>query len=320
MRTASGGGQRGTVSGSEGRPCWATVAVLLLLTVGCGERAGDPEFIIGDVRVWKVPAAEQFVPAPRGLYSDEHDTVFVLDDAGRVLVYDATGQLLKQWDMPESRIGKPEGIWKLQDGRVAVADTHYHRVVVFHPDGTVDRMFGTEGRGPGQFVFPVAIAQDTEGNLYVGEYGDHQRIQKFDLEGRYLLEFGRHGTGDGEFQRPSGLALRDGEVFVVDAFNDRIQVFGQDGGFRRIVKLPDKSDPLAYPYDLRVMADGRIYVIENKAGRLTVLSSDGTVLGRYGNPGRNLREFYQPWDLTVLTDGRVLVADTGNHRLVELHP
>lgn len=301
----------------------AVLGALLLMAgvlVGCGDRAEDPELWISRVEVWKIPASEQFVPAPRGLYSDENDTVYVLDDAGRVLVFDRTGKLQRQWDMPESRIGKPEGIWKLQDERIAVADTHYHRIVIFHPDGRVDRMFGTEGRGPGQFVFPVAVAQDADGHLYVGEYGDHQRIQKFDVTGRYLLEFGRHGTGEGEFQRPSGLALRNGEVFVVDAFNDRIQVFSEDGRYLRLVKLPEKSEPLAYPYDLRVLADGRIYVIENKAARLTVLRSDGTILGRYGRPGRNLTEFYQPWDLTVLTDGRILIADTGNHRLVELHP
>ncbi|MEI7701251.1 MAG: hypothetical protein WCK86_15740 [Planctomycetia bacterium] len=314
-------------SGEKTAGRWASVGhlmagcfLLLVALVGCGERVVDPELWISSVAVWKIPASEQFVPAPRGLYSDENDTVYVLDDAGRVLVFDRTGKLQTQWKMPESRIGNPEGIWKLRDERIAVADTHYHRIVIFHPDGRVDRMFGTEGRGPGQFVFPVAVAQDAEGNLYVGEYGDHQRIQKFDVTGRYLLEFGRHGTGEGEFQRPSGLALRNGEVFVVDAFNDRIQVFSQDGRFLRLVHLPDKSDPLAYPYDLRVLEDGRIYVIENKAARLTVLRPDGTILGRYGRPGRNLTEFYQPWDLTVLSDGRILIADTGNHRLVELNP
>ena len=57
-----------------------------------------------------------------------------------------------------------------------------------------------------------------------------------------------------------------------------------------------------------------------KAARLTVMRLDGTIVGRYGRPGRGLNQFYQPWDLTVLSDGRILVADTGNHRLVELTP
>jgi DNA-binding beta-propeller fold protein YncE len=294
-----------------------------MVCVGCGPRGeagGEALLSISGERTWRIPAADRFLPAPRGLYSDERDDVYVLDDAGRVLVYDGAGVLQRQWKMPDSRIGNPEGIWKLRDGRVAVADTHYHRVVIFRADGEVDLMFGSEGREAGQFVFPVAVLEDGAGNLYVGEYGDHQRVQKFDGRGHFLLQFGRHGSGPGEFQRPSGLALRGGEVFVVDAFNDRIQVFSEAGEFRRILKLSDKFESLSYPYDLRVTAEGLVYVIENRAARLTVMDLEGNLVGRYGTPGRNSQQFYQPWDLTVLTDGRILVADTGNHRLVELTP
>jgi DNA-binding beta-propeller fold protein YncE len=297
----------------------AATAAISASQSGCSA-ADEPELVFSSLRVWKIPSAERFLPAPRGLYSDQQNTVYCLDNAGRILVYDSSGSLRTRWNMPDSRIGKPEGIWKLLDGRIAVADTHYHRVVIFQPDGTVDSMFGSQGREPGQFVFPVAVAQDPSGSIYVGEYGAHQRVQKFDVSGRFLLQFGQHGTGPGEFQRPSGLALHNSEVYVVDAFNDRIQVFTEAGKLLRIITLPPNSDPLAYPYDLRVLSDGRIYVIENKSARLTLLNPDGSVIGRFGRPGRNLQEFYQPWDLTHLTDGRILVADTGNHRLVELIP
>jgi DNA-binding beta-propeller fold protein YncE len=302
-----------------GAGLWQAAAALTALS-GCSASQDAPELYFSRLRVWKIPSAERFLPAPRGLYSDEQNTVYVLDNAGRVLVYDSDGNLSKRWDMPDSRIGKPEGVWRLQDGRIVVADTHYHRIVFFTPDGHVDSMFGTQGREPGQFVFPVAIAQDSSGFLYVGEYGAHQRVQKFDVSGRFVLQFGSHGTGPGQFQRPSGLALHKSEVYVVDAFNDRIQVFSETGQLRRIITLPERAEPLAYPYDLRVTEDGRIYVIENKAARLTLLNPDGSIIGRFGRPGRNLQEFYQPWDLTYLTDGRILIADTGNHRLVELTP
>lgn len=312
------------VAGRNGE--WWVIPVVISLSLlmtgltGCGGTVADPELSIRAVATWKIPAANRFLPAPRGLASDAEDRVLVLDDAGRVLIYDSAGVLQQQWSMPDNSIGNPEGICRLQDGRIAVADTHYHRVVIFRADGEVDSMFGSEGNGPGEFVFPVAIAQDTDGTLFVGEYGDHQRIQRFTVAGEFLLEFGRHGTGPGEFQRPSGLALHNDEVYVVDAFNDRIQVFSRHGEYRRTVQLPETSAPLEYPYDLRVLASGRMYVIENKAARLTLLENDGRVVGRYGSPGRDLSEFYQPWDMTVLSDGRILVADTGNHRLVELTP
>ncbi len=301
-------------------PCRSFAWLLCLFIMGCGETTTDPELSFSKFDTWKVPASGSFLPAPRGLYADEDDTVYVLDDAGRVLVYDKTGKLTRQWEMPEFSAGKPEGVWKLVDGRVAVADTHYHRVVIFNGDGTVSHKFGTQGTGPGQFVFPVTIAQDPKGFIYVGEYGDRQRIQKFTVDGEYVTEFGQHGSKDGEFQRPSGVAWQDGLVYVVDAFNDRIQVFEDGGKFVRVIRLPEKSAPLEYPYDIRLDKKNQIYVIENKAARLTVMRLDGTIVGRYGRPGRGLHQFYQPWDLTVLSDGRILIADTGNHRLVELTP
>lgn len=222
--------------------------------------------------------------------------------------------------MPEHETGRPEGIVKLLDGRIAVADTHYHRVVFFHDDGTVESMLGEKGRDDGQFVYPVAIAQDDAGFIYVGEYGDRQRIQKFRPDGTFVTQFGEHGTGPGQFQRPSGIVWRAGTVYAVDAFNNRIQVFSDSGQFQRIIESPDKSDPFDYPYDIRSTSDGQLFIIENKGARLTVLSENGELIGRYGQPGRGSGGFVTPWSLTVLSDGRILVADTGNHRIVELVP
>lgn len=294
----------------------------LVVLAGCAERSADPELRFSRFDAWKIPPNGQHLPAPRALYSSEQDVVYVLDDAGRVLVYSPDGQLMNQWFMPDYSIGRPEGIVKLLDGRIAVADTHYHRVVIFTAaeTGEVSHMFGEEGNGDGQFVFPVAVAQDPDGFLYVGEYGDRQRIQKFTLDGTYVTQFGSHGTEEGQFQRPSAIVWREGSVYAVDAFNDRIQVFSDDGEFLRVIKLSDKSAPMEFPYDLKVMPDGRMFVIENKAARVTVMRDDGTIEGRYGKPSRGLGGFYAPWALTVLTDGRILVADTGNHRLVELTP
>ncbi|MEO2030074.1 MAG: 6-bladed beta-propeller [Fuerstiella sp.] len=292
-------------------------ATTITLLSGCVDFTTDT-FPVSEFTTWKLPADGPRIPAPRALYADENDTVYALDDAGRVLVYSSTGEILQTWHMPDYEAGRPEGVIKLLDGRIAVADTHYHRVVFFHPDGTVESMLGEKGVDAGQFVYPVSIAQDPSGFIYVGEYGDRQRIQKFAADGTFITQFGEHGTGPGQFQRPSGIVWSNGTIYAVDAFNNRIQVFSDSGEFLRIVELSDNFEPFEFPYDVRGTADGRLYVIENKAARLTVLKEDGTVLGRYGHPSRGLDGFFNPWSLTVLSDGRVLVADTGNHRIVEL--
>lgn len=288
------------------------------LLTGCDD--SGRQLPVDEIRVWNVPADGTRIPAPRALYADADDQVLALDDAGRVLVYDSTGKVLRQWHMPEHKTGRPEGIVRLLDGRIAVADTHYHRIVLFEDDGSVADMFGSQGTDPGQFVYPVAITQDPDGFIYVGEYGDRQRIQKFTPDGRFVIQFGEHGTGPGQFQRPSGIVWSNGTIYAVDAFNNRIQVFRDDGQFVSVLELPDNLSPLEFPYDIRGTDDGRLYVVENKAARLTVLNQDGSFVGRYGQPGRGLGEFFNPWSLAVLSDGRILVADTGNHRIVELIP
>ena len=290
---------------------------LAVLLIGCAEFTTDT-FPVSEFSAWKLPADGRRIPAPRALYADENDIVYALDDAGRVLVYSSAGEVLNTWHMPDYENGRPEGVVRLMDGRIAVADTHYHRVVFFHEDGTVESMLGEKGVDAGQFVYPVSIAQDPSGFIYVGEYGDRQRIQKFKPDGTFVTQFGEHGTGPGQFQRPSGIVWNKGSVYAVDAFNNRIQVFSDSGEFLRILELSDNFAPFEFPYDVRGTADGRLYVIENKAARLTVLKEDGTVLGRYGHPSRGMDGFFNPWGLTVLSDGRVLVADTGNHRIVAL--
>lgn len=301
------------------RRFFAELSMLAVLAVGCSAESED-SFPVSGFSSWKLPADGTRIPAPRALYADSDDTVYALDDAGRVILYSSSGEIQKVWRMPDYEIGRPEGVVKLLDGRIAVADTHYHRVVFFDAQGEVESMIGEKGTDAGQFVYPVAITQDPDGFLYVGEYGDRQRIQKFAADGTYITQFGEHGTGPGQFQRPSGIAWSNGTIYAVDAFNNRIQVFSDSGEFLRILELSDNLPPFEFPYDVRGTSDGLLYIIENRAARLTVLKEDGSMVGRYGKPGRGTGEFFNPWSLTVLSDGRILVADTGNHRIVELTP
>ena len=207
----------------------------------------------------------------------------------------------------------------LRDGRIAVADTHYHRVVLFAADGTVSALFGSEGMGPGQFLFPVGVATDPGGNLYVSEYGGNDRVQKFSPALRPLAVFGGFGIQAGRFQRPQGLAWHEGKVFVADAMNNRIQVFHDDGTFIGVVG-GEHPPELDLPYNLALAADGSITAVEYSGNRITRLDGAGAIIGRYGRAGAGEGQFSTPWGMTVDGHGRVWVADTGNRRLVELHP
>lgn len=304
-------------AGQRVKLTWLAMWMLACLAcVGCTGAAAGPQLPIAVEHHWTVVPEGVKIPAPRAITAVPDGTVYVLDNVGRVLAYNPDGELLRSWWMPEYVVGRPERILETRDGRLVVADTHYHRVVVFDRVGTVLNIFGTEGEGPGEFIYPVAVAEDDRERLYVCEYGGNDRVQVFDRDGHYLSEFGTFGTGVGQFQRPSGILWLDGRLYIADAFNNRIYVCDTDGRPIEFAE-PRFAADLHYPYDIAVGPAGDFFVVEYGAGRVTRFDADGRLLGRSGRTGTGAGELFTPWGLSVDTQGRVLVADTGNRRIVQ---
>ena len=76
----------------------------------------------------------------------------------------------------------------------------------------------------------MSIALDKDTNVYVSDEYLH-RITVFDKDGNYVSHWGTHGSGDGELDRPAGLAIHDDVLIVVDSRNNRLQRFTLDGKY-----------------------------------------------------------------------------------------
>jgi sugar lactone lactonase YvrE len=294
-----------------------TCLLVMLLMGGCDDSSGAT-LETRQVRTWSMPAEGATIPAPRAIAPAWEGEMAVLDTAGRVLIFNLEGELIRKWWMPEYDVGKPEGACLLDDGRLAVADTHYHRVVFFDREGAVVGMIGQYGQDSGQFIYPVKITKDDRGNFFVAEYGSNDRIQKFSARGEWILSFGGFGTEPGEFQRPSGVVWHEGKVYVADATNHRVQAFTDDGGFLGMLNEGEHVVELRFPYDMTLGPQGRLYVVEWGAGRVTAVSPFGWLFGRFGGAGSGEGQLSTPWGLAFTPDGRLWVADTGNRRLMEI--
>ncbi len=261
------------------------------MLLGC-DKDQDPQLNVVEINNWMTPPMGGRIPRPRGVAIGDHDEVLCLDNAGRLLVFDEHGEMLRQWEMPDHEIGKPEGVCLFKDGRIAVADTHYHRVVFFDEIGNVLELFGGEGTKDGQFLFPVAICQDESEHFYVCEYGGDHRVQKFTRDGKHVLTFGTFGTEAGQFQRPSGIVWHDGKLYIADAINNRVQVFSDRGKFLEILGKQAGELNLEYPYDITLdRQTGDLFVVEYGAGRVTKMNLAGKLLGRYGQTSRGEGDF-----------------------------
>ena len=90
----------------------------------------------------------------------------------------------------------------------------------------------------GMFNQPTDIAWNAEGDMFVSDGYVNSRIAKFDRNGRWVKSWGEPGQGPGQFKLPHGVVVdAQGQVYVADRANARIQVFDSDGKFLRQIVI-----------------------------------------------------------------------------------
>jgi sugar lactone lactonase YvrE len=144
----------------------------------------------------------------------------------------------------EPQLNGPAGLCYDDAGRLYVADTQNHRVLVFSPELKLLRAIGAEGTGPGQFRLPADVAVDGAGRIIVVEQGNH-RVQVLSGDGKPLRTIGgpKEGTQDGQFRSPSKVAVdENGHILISDTHNHRLQVFDREG--KHVFTLANRTGPM----------------------------------------------------------------------------
>ncbi|TWT97308.1 Serine/threonine-protein kinase PknD [Neorhodopirellula pilleata] len=263
---------------------------------------------------------------PRAITIDPADQLYIVDTTGRIQVFDADGNHLRTWITLDTQNGRPTGLafdaTNPADPRLLVADTHYYRMIVYSPDGelrTEQQVGGESGFEPGQFAFVTDAVNDRQGNLYIGEYGASDRIQKFTADGEFVAQWGGTGSEPGQFLRPQSLVVDDQTLWIADACNHRIARYDLQHDTPKLVSLwgteGDRPGQLHYPYDLAIDQDGTVIVCEYGNQRLQRFTPEGELLSTWGGPGHAPGQLYQPWGVVIDSKRRVHVLDSNNHRV-----
>jgi sugar lactone lactonase YvrE len=293
----------------------ALLVLAALCLAGCGGTSARPDLVWG-----KKGVRDGDLARPRAAVIDREDRLYIVDFTARIQAFDLDGHHLGvTWSTPDYRKGRPSGLALDREGNLIVCDSHYHCLRFYTPEGKQFRLIDPgAGSAPGKLGYVSDVVQDDDGFFYIAEFGEVQRISKFDTDGKFVTCWGSEGMEPGQFGRARALALGpDGLLYVADSCNHRIQVFSRDG---RLVRTfgSSGSEPgeLSYPYDLAFGPKGDLYVVELGNHRVQKFTATGESLGTWGGPGRAPGPgFYKPWALAVDRKGRVHVLDTENHRV-----
>jgi len=251
---------------------------------------------------------------PYGLAVDSKGRLYVADSKVlAVFIFDTQTkdvELIKNGT--HARFGWITGLAIDDTDRLFVADTKMRRVLVFDPEHRVE---GSISEG---MVSPGGMAIDTENRfLYVPD-AEQDQVLVYDADPPYKL-LRRIGTGGkghtlttpGDFAMPTNVAVdRDGNLYVSDTLNDRVEVFDAEGNFIRTFGKPgDGPGYFARPKGIAIDGDGHVWVADGMQNRVQVFTPEGRLLIWMGEAGTLPGQFSALAGLTIDKKNRVFTSE-----------
>lgn len=195
-------------------------------------------------------------------------------------------------------------------GRLFVADGANDRIVVFRPDGSYDRAFGTVGEET--LRQPVGLALDPAGRLWITDTGNH-RLLAMAADGSLAEKVDLPRAEGGKPFDITDLAFTaDGRrAYLIDNENHRLAIRDNSSGTLTFMgKFGEGLGQFRWPFTVAVAADGYVYVCEAIGARVQRLSPSDRWAGQIGRWGIELGQLYRPKGLLIDARNRLYVTDS----------
>lgn len=196
--------------------------------------------------------------------------------SNEIILFDVNGLIIDRKGGPINGFDGPMDIIMTSDNNMLVTEFNGDRISVLDENGNYINSFGETGRGLGQFLGPQYLAIDSSDNIFVTDYGN-ARVCVFDKNGTALFNFGN-------FTSPTGIAILNDLVYVLDNVEGNIYCYDNFGNF--IEKLfPEKA--FQNPENISVIDEylvindlNKIYACNPDSGKITEIANIGNAPGR----------------------------------------
>jgi DNA-binding beta-propeller fold protein YncE len=253
-----------------------------------GESQGEfMEFLLGK------PTSDKRIGKAWDIASSD-GKIYVLDRRSRrLLIIDLVQRkfdYLKDQRMGE--LDEPSGIWVTEDDVKYIADMARKQIVVFGANNDYLRSYG----GPDLFDKPVDVAV-YQNTVYVSDMDKNKIFALDKTSGKPKWNIGEKGSDNGQFAKPTHVVVDDeGNIYVTDAFNFRVQKFDPEGKFLKSYGyLGDAFGAFARPKGLDVDRDGHLYVVDAAFENVQIFDvKTGALLLFFGGAGTAPGSMYLP--------------------------
>lgn len=251
-----------------------------------------------------------------GVAADSKGNIYAADQAvGAIFIFPESKaqslELIKNGK--DARLPMINGLGVDDNDRLFVTDAKLHHVLVLNAKHEPEAVFGAES-----LVSPAGVAVDTTNRFVYVVDTQQDQVLVFDADNYKLLR--RIGTGGkkhsltspGDFALPTNVAVdKDGNVFVTDTLNNRVEIFDADGQFiSEFGKAGDGPGHFARPKGIAVDGDGHIWVADEVQSRVQVFNQQGQLLLYMGERGWYPGQFQALYGIAFdKTNNRIITSE-----------
>jgi len=277
-----------------------------------------------------IQAVEGFFKLPEGMYFGEgigiatnsQGHIFVYHRSGdtRLFEFDADGNFVRElgvglygFEMAHKvRVDRDDNIWVVDEGT--------NMVIKMNPEGRVMMVIGrrpeptapgagtavipTDGSGPNHrylLARPTDVTWDQQGNIFISDGYFNHRVVKYSPDGIYMGQVGsgQNGNGPDQFSTPHTIASdAQGNIYVGDRGNARVKVYDSNLNLLRMYtnvgnpwEICISPGPQQYLFVSNSNPDSNPAASWNQSGEIYKMELDGTIIGRFGEAGKEPGQF-----------------------------
>ncbi len=250
---------------------------------------------------------------PMGVAVDFYGRIFVTDVAdATVKVFNANGKKVGTLGGRGENPGQfvyPNCITVDNQDRILVGDFKKGSIEIFNRKGKYQTTWDKNSLGTD--ISPLALAVDDKDNVYVADRSG--KVVIISSKGKVLHQFGKPGALKGYLSYPNGIAVaKNGDIYVSDSGNKRIQIFTATGKFKKVLAPPQFD--VAYPRGIALDGHGRLFVADLFRHKVAIFNKRLQKTFELGGRGLLEGEFNFPNDVEI-SGNKVYVVDRANKRI-----
>lgn len=243
-----------------------------------------------------------------------------------------------RWELGPSNLHYTSAIavtdGKLQGKIIAVLDAEAHSVAVFHYQNKKTKLIsqiGGFGQQAGLFKSPSGIAFSEGGNTLAVSDAHNHRIQLFNVIKNkqsvvtginFKVSLGAHGRAEGEFNTPTQLYYKGGNLHVLDLYNQRVQIFDKQLKFSQSYPLPSDKNTKISVTDFALMAKSKKIYVNKHEKTLLIVDKNNKIEQKIGersikNRKRQMQEdrFKSPSHIAVDNNQNIYITDQADQNI-----